>query len=268
MPASERFDWFSDLVSREVMPTALRSERPAEFRAEAGVLDLEGLRMARFTMSPLTSRRTAALVRRGDPEQYQLGLIRQGATALSQHRNASTAGAGDFLLWDTSRPSDTEVSGSGTVRLTMLQFPRHVLPLRSQRLDELLARRMPAGSGLAAVLSSFLASLEDHELHGGPGELRALGTAAISLTAAFLAQQLDVEERLPAEVRAQALLRRILEFIEHNLGDPELTPSAVAARHNILPSDSRQAWPTRWSNSSTVLRARARNSPWRKPSPG
>ncbi|WP_234312442.1 helix-turn-helix domain-containing protein [Streptomyces griseus] len=233
LPAAERFDWFSDVVSREVMPTVLRTERPAEFRAEAGVLDLEGLRVARFTMSPMTSRRSAALVRRSDPEQYQLGLIRQGATALSQHRNMSTAGAGDFLLWDTSRPSDTEMAHSSAMRLTMLQFPRNVLPVRAKRLDELLARRMPAGHGLAAVLSSFLRSLERQELRCGPRELRDLGTAAVSLTAAFLAQQVDAEEQLPAEVRSQVLLRRIRAFIDHHLGDPELTPSAVAARHHM-----------------------------------
>lgn len=40
VPAGERFDWYADVISREVMPAALSSERPADFQGEAAVLDL------------------------------------------------------------------------------------------------------------------------------------------------------------------------------------------------------------------------------------
>ncbi|MGW0393992.1 hypothetical protein ACWDYJ_24500 [Streptomyces sp. NPDC003042] len=64
-----------------------------------------------------------------------------------------------------------------------------------------------------------MTALEDHGPQCTPGELRRL------------------EEHLPAEVRARALSQRIYAFIEHNLSDPELTPSIIAARHNISVSD-------------------------------
>lgn len=234
LPARERFDWYSDVISREVMPAALTSERPADFHGEAAVLDLGELRVAKFALSPLRSRRTAAMVRRGDPEQYQLALMRKGATSMSQHRNECTVGPGDLMLWDTSRPSDNEMLGDGgQVRATILMLPRQALPLRTQRLDQLLAQRIPGDGGLAAILASFMTSLEEHGAQCTPEELRRLGTAAVDLAAACLAQHLDSEGLLPAEVRAQALLQRIHAFIEHNLGDPELTPSLIAARHSI-----------------------------------
>ncbi|WP_405679380.1 helix-turn-helix domain-containing protein [Streptomyces sp. NBC_00868] len=37
----------------------------------------------------------------------------------------------------------------------------------------------------------------------------------------------------PAEARARALRERIDAFIEHNLGDPALTPGLIAAAHGI-----------------------------------
>ncbi|MFF5471985.1 hypothetical protein [Streptomyces achromogenes] len=40
IPPEERLDWYSDSVSREVMPAQLSCERPAEFQGEAAVLDL------------------------------------------------------------------------------------------------------------------------------------------------------------------------------------------------------------------------------------
>jgi AraC-like DNA-binding protein len=234
VPAGERFDWYAEVVSREVMPAVLSSERPADFQGEAAVLDLGDVKAARFALSPLRSLRTPALIRRGDPEQYQLALLRKGTTSMSQHRNDCTVGPGELLLWDTSRPSDNRMLASGgQVRATVLMLPRTALPLRTERLDRLLARRLPGGHGLAAIPARFMAALEDHGGGCEPEELRRLGSVAVDLATACLAQHLDCEGRLPAEVRARALLQRIHAFIEHNLGDPELTPSVIAARHSI-----------------------------------
>ncbi|MFJ8856509.1 hypothetical protein [Streptomyces sp. NPDC102437] len=109
----ERLDWYSDIVSREVMPAALSGDRPAEFQGEAAMLDLGDVRATRASMSPLRSRRTAAMIRRGDPEQYQLALLLKGATSLAQHRNECAIGVGDLMLWDTSRPSDCRMRDAG-----------------------------------------------------------------------------------------------------------------------------------------------------------
>lgn len=234
LPVGERFDWFSETLSREVVPTALSTERPAEFQAEAAVLELGELRVARLEFSPLSSRRTPALIRRGDPGQYQLGLMRGGRAFLAQQRNECRVGAGDILLWDTSRPSDVRTAtDDGLVGLAMLQLPQSALPLKPDRLQRLLAHRIPGDQGVAAVLTAFVNALEGHGGQCAPAELQRLGTVAVDLVAACLAQHLDAEAHLPAEVRTRALLQRIYAFIDHNVADPDLTPSAVAARHHI-----------------------------------
>ncbi|MEU4345976.1 helix-turn-helix domain-containing protein [Streptomyces sp. NPDC023838] len=234
VPAADRFDWFADMVSREVVPTAIRSECPAGFQAEAAVLDLGGLRMSRLAYLPLRSRRTPALIRRSDPEQYQLALVTKGSMSLSQHGNDCGAVTGDLVMWDTSRPSVAESpSGGGLGELVVLQLPRSALPLRTPDLERLLARRIPGGQGIAAMLASFMKALVEHGDGCTAAELNRLGTVTAELAAACLAQHLAVEEDLPPEVRSQALLRRIHMFIEHRLGDPELTPPVIAAHHNM-----------------------------------
>ncbi|KAB1982818.1 AraC-like ligand-binding domain-containing protein [Streptomyces triticiradicis] len=234
IPAGDRFDWYSDIVASKVMPVMLSCERPAEFQGEAAVLDLGEIRASRFSLSPLHSRRTAPMIRRGDPQEYQLALLHKGTTSMSQYRNECTIGAGDLMFWDTSRPSDNQIAAScGPVQATILMLPRRILPLRTQRLDQVLARRIPGERGMAAILASFMTSLEDHGAECTPAELRRLSTVAVDLAAACLAQQLDVEDQLPIEVRTQALVQRIHAFIEHNLGDPELNPPAIAAHHHI-----------------------------------
>ncbi|MEV8590552.1 AraC family transcriptional regulator [Streptomyces sp. NPDC051180] len=234
LPERDRFEWFADMISREVMPTALSSDRTADFTAEAAVLDLGGPQVSRVAYSPLRSRRTPALIRRGDPEQYQLALVSRGAMTLVQNGNDCEAEAGDLVFWDTSRPSDARsVSEGEPGQLVILQLPRDILPLRAARLDGLLAHRMPGGTGAGAVLADFLRSLVAHGGGCGPEELRRIGSTAVDLAAATLAAHLDAEHRLPAEIRTRTLLRRVHAFIEYNLGDPELTPVAVAAHHNL-----------------------------------
>lgn len=148
LPHGERFEWFADMISREVMPTMLTSERPAEFSAEAALLDLGELQVSKVAYSPLRSRRTPALIRRGDPEQYQLGLVTKGAMTLVQNGNSCEAETGDLVFWDTSRPSDARyVSDGDPGQLVILQLPRDVLPVRASHLDGVLARRMPGGRG-------------------------------------------------------------------------------------------------------------------------
>ncbi|GLV91362.1 AraC family transcriptional regulator [Streptomyces lavendulae subsp. lavendulae] len=259
LPVQERFDWFSDTLSREVVPTALSTARPAEFQAEAAVLDLGGLRTATLGFSPLDSRRTPALIRRGDPGQYQLGLMRCGTASLAQQRNECEVGPGDILIWDTSRPSDVRTaSEDGLVRLAMLQLPREAIPLPTDRLAQLLARRIPGHEGVAAVLTTFVNALENHGGQCSREQLRQLGTTAVDLVAACLAQHLAAEDHLPAEVRTRALLQRIHAFIDHNLADPELTPSAIAARHHISVRTLHQLFRQQGEGESVQARIRRR----------
>ncbi|MEU6313109.1 helix-turn-helix domain-containing protein [Streptomyces sp. NPDC047014] len=234
LPAGERFDWFADMVSREVVPTAIRSERPAEFRAEAAVLDAGDIRVSRLAYAPLRSRRTPALIRRSDPEQYQLALVSRSSMAMSQHGNDCRAEPGDLVLWDTSLPSVAESPArAGVGELVVLHLPRAALPLHTRGLGRLLAHRIPGGEGMAAMLGGFMSSLVASADRCTPEELERLGAVAADLAAACLARHLGADASLPPEVRAQALLRRIHAFIEQHLGDPGLTPAVIAAHHHI-----------------------------------
>lgn len=234
VPAVERFDWFTDIISSSLMPTALSSERSADFQADAAVLDLGAAQVSSFEYSHVRSRRTPALIRRGDPEQCHLALLTRGRMWMSQCGSDAELFAGDMILWDTSHPFEANCHpGEGTLNALVVQLPRTALPLRSGRTDRLLGRRIAADSGMAAVLAGFLTSLAEHGSTCGPQELRRLGGVVTDLAAACLAQRLDSYGELPAQTRARVLRERIDAFIDHNLADPALTPGLIAAAHGI-----------------------------------
>jgi AraC-like DNA-binding protein len=60
-----------------------------------------------------------------------------------------------------------------------------------------------------------------------------VGTATLDLLTVALAGQLDRGGELPPDIPQRALLVRIRAFIEDQLADSDLTPSAVASAHHV-----------------------------------
>ncbi|MFI1104532.1 helix-turn-helix domain-containing protein [Streptomyces melanogenes] len=158
-------------------------------------------------------------------------------------RNASEV-AGGLVLTDTSRPIENiGFSDYGAVEAIVLQIPRTILPLRPDRVDRILAQpgsvHHGADGGTAKILADFLHSLQRHGPRCGPDELLRLGSVALDLATACLTQRLGARARdeepvrTTAEAHAQVMLQRVLQFIDDNLDDRELTPQAIADRHNI-----------------------------------
>ncbi|MEV0447884.1 helix-turn-helix domain-containing protein [Streptomyces sp. NPDC050600] len=234
VPAGDRFEWFSDLVTRELAPIAIRRERGGTFQGDAAVLDLGRVQVSTYSYTPLRSRRTPAHIRQSDPDQYHLALLTRGATWFSQQRSETTQSVGEMVLWDSSRPFESGTTeGTEPISAIVLQVPKQALPLRPERVDRLLARTFTGDSGMGAVLAGFLRTLTAHGSDCAPHERSRLDQITIDLFSACLATRLDLCDQLPGEARAEALLARIDAFIDHNLGDTELTPHTIAAHHHI-----------------------------------
>ena len=228
VPALDRFDWFNDVVANALAPTALSTDAASQFHAEAAALDLGDVQLSRFSYSPVRSRRTTAFIRRRDPEQYQLGLVTKGSMWLSQHDGESGMFSGDFVLWDTSRPYEAGCGQADSgIEAFVLQIPKAQLPIPSQRVERLLARRIPGTTGLGAILSQFVVSLADNGPDCGPEELLGLSNMAVDLASSCMAQLLGQGHRMSERLRAHALLHHIDAFIEQHLAEPDLTPRAM-----------------------------------------
>ncbi|MET7472944.1 helix-turn-helix domain-containing protein [Streptomyces sp. NPDC005648] len=239
LPAPDRFQWWREQCAKGVVPTVASSPHAGDFRATVTFAELGPLQLSVLTFPEVRAVRTPALVRRSDPEEYGLSLITANDLWFAQRDRDCRLEPGRLLLHDTSQPFDSRaLPGSGPGGMLMLQIPRTALPLRPRRLDQLLARGLPTRAGMDAILARYLTGVADAVENGEVGEREAgqLGRTALDLVAATLATHLGDEEHLTPETRRQALLARIEAFIELNLGDPELTPTTIAAHHHISPA--------------------------------
>lgn len=254
-----RFEWWRGIVEQGVAPTRISSDCGPDFAGRAGFLTLGPAQVTAMAFSPITSERPAHLVRRSDPETFELTLILEGSMRVSQGRSETHLGAGDFAMWTSSCPYSGRAIGSpegGVSRAIILHLPHSLIPLPGKRVEELLAHRMPAASGFGRVLAQYLRSVVQEASALDEAGCKRLGAASIDLATGFLAERIGTQERLPAETRHQLLLAAIDTFIDDNLADPQLDVSAVAARHNISVRLLHQLFRSRPETVSASIRRR------------
>lgn len=237
LPAAERFDFWADLVAREAAPQRISSAHADAFNGWAQITQLGPLRLTSFRYPSLDTSRTARLIRRSDPELYQLALPTSGRSAIAQQDRESALRPADFTLLDTSRPheaSHSPVAGEpGLASSVTVLIPHALLPVPADKVGRLLAARLPSGAGMGALLAGFLLQIARHPEQYQASDAAFLGSTALSLIAATVAQQLDVQRSLPAQVQRDALRARVEAFVDAHLGDPDLDPGAIAAAHHI-----------------------------------
>ncbi|MFJ9026737.1 helix-turn-helix domain-containing protein [Streptomyces sp. NPDC102259] len=235
LPVADRFAWWREMTSQTFTPTEITSDHADDFCACFRLLDLGAAQVSVLSYPSLRSRRTSALVRRSDPELYHLALTLRGRQSISHCRRDASVGAGDLLLYDSSHPSDASAfpEDGGAVEGIVVNVPRTAIPLPAAKVDRLLGAPLPGDSGMGSLLSQFLIRLAPGSHACRPQDAIRLGGLTVDLITAFLAHHTDTEDGVPPESRHHALMAGIHSFIERNLGDPQLSPAAIAASHHI-----------------------------------
>ncbi|MFI1482053.1 helix-turn-helix domain-containing protein [Streptomyces sp. NPDC020747] len=235
LPVGDRFEWWREFTSHSLAPTEITSDHADDFRACARQLDLGAVQVAVLSYPSLRSRRSPALVRRSDPELYHLALTLRGRQSISHCGRDALVGVGDLLLYDTTHPWDASAfpDNDGPVEGIVVNVPRAAIPLPAAKVDRLLGALLPGDTGMGALLAQFLTRLAPESDTCRPQDAIRLGGLTVDLITAFLAHHTDTEDGVPPESRHQTLMVGIHSFIERNLGDPHLSPGAVAGSHHI-----------------------------------
>ncbi|MDT3399601.1 helix-turn-helix domain-containing protein [Streptomyces sp. B1866] len=235
VPACEQFDYFRHLVSNAFVPLdAVPRTEPRvsleRFPAEIRQRSLGAMGISELRTQPHVVSRTPRLIARSDPDYYKLMLQTSGSALIVQDGREARLEAGDFTIYDTTRPYT--VACDGPFRVVVFMFPRELLRLHDHEIGRLTATRTDGDHGLGALVSQFLTQLVQRmdEVDGFAGV--RLATNVLDLLTTVYAERLDAR---PADGDAtrRALCLRIKQFIEARLSDPGLSPETIAAAHHI-----------------------------------
>jgi AraC-like DNA-binding protein len=229
-PVASRHDDWQDLIDDTAVPFEGEFVGGSDFSCSMVAGSVGAIDVAEATMPPGVCLRSPARIRLSDPDVYKVDVMAVGRAVVQQDGRESVVGPGDLLLLDPSRPVRIIHSAIRNVSLTV---PRTMLPLRSDDVTQLTGIRIPGDRGVAALVSSLALQLPRHLDDCGTAESVRLGTAVIDLLTVALSTQLRRTATIEPGTRQQALLHRIHAFIEQRLGDPELSPSAIAEAHYI-----------------------------------
>jgi AraC-like DNA-binding protein len=235
VPAADRLDFVRQLTADTWVPMECHVERGADCWGEFRASGLGAMQVVVMDVLPITVRRTPELISQVDPDFLKVLLVCEGRTVVEQDGRQACLSPAEFAFYNTRRPYEVAcgAGGEGRTRMLTFMFPPSALPLPPSRLRHLAAVRIPATAGLGELAAQFLLQLVRNIDHYSPAEAARLSAAALEVLATRLARELDVTGWGTPESRRHALLTTVQAFIQQHLGDPRLSPAAVAAAHHI-----------------------------------
>ena len=241
VPAGDRIDFIREMCCGMWVPMDISFERSCErtdvdLAGEFHASGMGAMQVVVMDIMPITVQRTERHIAQAAPDLLKAYLVCSGGpVVIAQGGRQAVLSAGDLAFYDTRRPYEG-ILGTDPVRpmrgMTFM-FPPSLLPLPPSGISELTATRIPATAGVGELTSQFLLQLARNVDHYTPAEAARLSSCALEVLATRLAREMDIRDWGTPEARRQAMLTTVQAFIQQNLGDPGLSPAAVAAAHHI-----------------------------------
>ncbi|MFD3859039.1 helix-turn-helix domain-containing protein [Streptomyces cyaneofuscatus] len=233
-----RFDVWREAMVATIFPMHISSRHSSDFWGHTRLLTLDDVLLWPVAMQASRYRRTAELVRRGDPELYHITLVLPGSGRLrvdhGDRRHLSAVN--NLYILHSSQPCDVEVEENELAVAIGVEIPRVNFSSTAERaIGRILGHRISGQEGFGAVLSHFLSHLVSRNSAHRPSDMPQLKQILLDLVTGLAARELDAEASLCTETRRRNKFLLIRSYIQQNYHDPALTPRTVAAAHFISP---------------------------------
>ncbi len=220
-------------IWREMTGPLFRADLPEE--ARGGLF--EGYIESRFvskmlvgatTFNPQNYIRDRRLILDTDFDSYFIQLFVKGTLRGNVGENTITVRPGDICIFDLAQTAQTAVSAGATISLLL---PRSEID-RAAKGCNIHGFVFPLEAPITKLVTGLIANLSDNveklQLH----EIAAVESAIATLIGSAFSSQHSADEL--AEPYASTLLRyRILQFIEANLFEANLSPTLLMERFRV-----------------------------------
>jgi AraC-like DNA-binding protein len=176
--------------------------------------------------------RTPSRIARASDDFVLVALGNSGVNGVYQDGREAIVSAGQFVLYDTTRPYELRFDDS--FAQTILQMPRKLLQQRIGAFDTLTATTFSSDRPLDGLAFDFLVRLSKTVDRVDPATAARLLDQGLDLIAMAFAERMH--DRSPDQsFHRSALLYRLKNHILTHLRDPELSLSRTASAIGISP---------------------------------
>ncbi|MBN3782859.1 helix-turn-helix domain-containing protein [Burkholderia sp. Ac-20345] len=234
VPANQRFEFWLDMICRTYvhLDSAPQGELPIFGDIEFSTVGT--LRYTRLTSNAKRVLRTPACICKETEDHYLVQVQQAGQSVVCQDGRQAALGAGDFTLYDCTRPYALQFD-SDRHDVTVLRLPRNRLETSVSGLSQLTAVTVPRQSVAAKLLMTMLETLDDdlENLHSSSAD--SVSEGLVSIIAAGLRGLPGANLRKASNLQIYHLAR-VKAFLREHLREPGITVGSIAHALSISPA--------------------------------
>lgn len=221
----ERIDYWRELISDQFVPLKVAPQHGPELTGRLSACSVGSLELRDLSATPHEFTRTNSLIRRSQEDYFKIGLMETGSSLWVQDGREAVVNAGDFVLYDSTRPYS--VMMNEPFRITVCMLPKRLLPLRTSELHEVTAVRMSGSQGAGALVTPFVHALARHVDEYQDATSEALAHSVADLVTAVVRGRPEFSMHDLEQVNP--LLSQVRAYIGDHIADRNLSPASIAA---------------------------------------
>ena len=228
-PKQKIRDW-SDIAAATLSPLPRDAANAGDFAGRPVTACKSPVRIAEIYSDRQLVSHNGAQVAQGNWQMHFLHLQLEGESVNRQDRREARLTPGDFTICDNGRPYEIEFDEP--IRMLVLGFSDDLMKRYLQYPQSITAIPISGSKGMGGLVSEFLNSVWSRCLAEKDFEIDAGVTDAI-LGLVANAYRRELGSTIGHNSLAAAHRVRIIDYIEENLGDPQLTPTRIAQTFRI-----------------------------------
>ena len=232
-PRRRRLDYWNEVTGSALTTQVADPADRAGFYGHMISLDVGDVRFAQLTSGEAVVTHTRAHASSSAQPVYLLRLAMNRHFHTTQDGHEIRLNRGDFTLYDTSRPYRMHFGEDCSVLI--LRIPRTRLLQYVARPETMVNLVMCGNAGLSGLVSRHIQEIwcasQDFLKHGAEDRIVEMTMQLLASAYCSIPQAKSDGSFLTAGHRA-----RIVEYIEHHLAEPDLTPRKIAAALRITPA--------------------------------
>jgi AraC family transcriptional regulator, positive regulator of tynA and feaB len=230
--ATEKFDFWHDVVSRNLVDLDYSLVDRTPFEAMFSGATVDAINVSKIKATAHRVSRSAATISRLGAEAMVFNFVLSGRMIAEQDGRTATIGVGEGVVCDARRAYSLHFDQP--FEIACVRLPHQALSHEIAGLQRITATNFNSTTQLCPLVFSYLSELLRRTDSISDGSSRRISNSFIELVAAMLAEATEASPAPISDYRNLALIR-IKDFVERNLGDFDLDPTAVAAALKFSP---------------------------------